>query len=433
MKKKRSISRREFLDTSARAALSAAAVPYLIPSSALGADRTVAPSNRIAVGCIGVGPQGNGVMGGFLHEPDARVVAVCDVNALRREETKNRVNQHYGDTGCAAYNDFRELLTRDDIDAVLIASPDHWHVLHGLYAARAGKDMYVEKPMSLCLAQDLALRDAIHKHGNIFQFGTQQRSSRNFRFACELVRNGRIGQLHTMKVGSPASIPSEHLKPAPVPDWLDYDLWLGPAPWSPYLENRTVNQYWWHNTDYAVGFVAGWGIHHVDIAQWGNDSDDTGPIEIEGTGVFPKDGFRDCATAWNIEARYVNGVRLLYTDEAQITHGITFEGTEGSVYVKRGSIDANPKSLLHSVIGPNETHLYESNDHVRNFLDCVKSRRNTVCPIDVAVRSDTICYLSDIVMRTGRKLRWDPQKERFNGDDDANRMLERALREPWRL
>jgi predicted dehydrogenase len=372
-------------------------------------------------------------MGSFLRHPEARVAAVCDVNRLRREAAQQQVNNHYGDSGCAAYNDFRELLARDDIDAVLIASPDHWHVPHAVAAAKAGKDMYVEKPLMLSLSQGQALREAIRRYGRVFQYGTQQRSSREFRFACELVHNQRIGALRKIKVGSPASRVSETLQPMTVPEWLDYELWLGPAPRAPFSEKRIINQYWWHNSDYALGFVAGWGIHHVDIAQWGNGTELTGPIEAEGTGVFPREGFCDCATKWNVWLKYRNGVMLDYTDEGQNRHGITFEGTEGWVYVARGVIDARPKALLQATFGPKDVHLYESRDHVGNFLDCVRTRAATVCPIDVTIRSDMICHLSDLTMRLDRKLCWDPDHERFVGDDEANRMLTRAMRAPWQV
>jgi len=427
------VKRRAFLKRASAVAGAVAGFPYIVPSSVLGAAGHVAPSDRIAVGCIGVGPQGSGLLRGTLGHQSAQVVAVCDVNALRREAARNAVDAHYKSTGCAAYNDFRELLARNDIDAVVIASPDHWHVLHAIAAAKAGKDMYVEKPLTLSLAQGQALRDAVHRYARVYQYGTQQRSSHEFRFACELVHNRRIGDLQRIKVGSPASRVSERITPAPVPEWLDYDLWLGPAPEAPFSDKRIVNEYWWHNSDYALGFVAGWGIHHVDIAQWGNGTDLTGPIEVEGTGVFPEDGFCDCATNWRVELRYANGVVLDYTDEGQNPHGITFEGSEGWVYVRRGFIDAHPKALLRTTFGPDAIRLYASRNHIGNFLECIKTRAQTACPIDSAVRSDMICHLSDIAMRLGRKLRWDPDRERFIGDAEADRMLTRAMRPPWRL
>jgi len=422
-----SLTRRDFLKTGLVAAATASAFPAIVPSSAFGAN------SRVAVGCIGMGPQGCGVMGNFLRHPEAQVVAVCDVNALRRKDAVDAVNAHYQTNGCAGYNDFRELLARDDIDAVTVVTPDHWHVPHAVFAAKAGKDMYVEKPLMLSLQQGQALRDAIHRYGRVFQYGTQQRSSREFRFACELVHNKRIGDLRRIKVGSPASRRSENLVPMPVPEWLDYELWTGPAPLAPYSDKLIIDDYWWHNSNYALGYVAGWGIHHVDIAQWGNGTDVSGPIEVEGTGEFPADGFCDCATKWNVTMRYANGVVLDYTDEKQNRHGIRFEGTNGWIHVARGILETEPNSLLRETLGPNEIHLYESASHVGNFIECVKSRRPTVCPIDVAIRSDMICHLSDISMRLNRKLRWDPDGERFVDDPGADRMLVRAMREPWRV
>lgn len=429
---KQGVTRRTFLGSAMKAAV-VSSFPHIIPASALGADGHVAPSNRVTVGAIGNGPQGNGVLGNFLRHEEAHVVAVCDVNALRREATRKLVDEHYAGEGCAAYNDFRELLARKDIDAVLIATPDHWHVPHAVAAAKAGKDMYVEKPFMLSLSQGLAARDAVQRYGRVFQFGTQQRSSQEFRLACELVRNQRIGELKTIRVGSPASRTSENLQPNPVPEWLDYEMWLGPAPWAPFSDNRIVNNYWWHHSDHALGFVAGWGIHHVDIAQWGNDTDLTGPVEVEGTGVFPSDGFCNCAIRWNITMKYANGVVLDYTDDGQNPHGIRFEGTKGWVHVARGFIDAEPKTLLQTRFGQDDIRLYESRDHVGNFLECVKTREETVCPVDVAVRSDMICHLSDMAMRLRRGLRWDPLNERCMDDIEANRMLTRAMRPPWQV
>jgi len=417
------LTRRSFLKRS----VAVAVAPLVVPSSVFGAN------DRINIASIGNGPQGTGLMRGVLGHAQARVVAVCDVNRLRRDEAKKTVDDHYGDSDCVTYNDFREVLARDDIDGVVIATPDHWHVPVGVYAAKAGKDMYIEKPLMLSLSQGQVLRETVQRYGRVYQYGTQQRSSREFRLACELVRNGRIGALERIKVGSPASIASETIRPDPIPDWIDYDLWLGPAPWAPFSEKRIVNSYWWHNSAYALGFVAGWGIHHVDIAQWGEGADLTGPVEVEGTGVFPAEGFCDCATKWNVIMRYADGVVLDYTDEGQNPHGITFEGPEGWVYVKRGFIDAHPKTLLDTKFGPGDLRLYDSRDHIGNYLDCIRSRNRTVCPVDVAIRSDMICHLSDIAMRLERKLRWDPDNEQFVGDDKANRMLTRSMRSPWQV
>lgn len=423
MDKKKTLSRRVFL----KSACAAMAGPLIVPASAFGAN------DKITVGTVGVGPQGRAVMEMFMASPDARVVAVCDVNALRREEARARVDTVTNTKGCAAYNDFRELIARPDLDVIHCATPDHWHVLVALEAARAGKDMYIEKPLGLAVNHDKALRDAIHAHGNVFQFGTQHRSEANFRFACELVRNGRIGRLHTIRAALDASKRSPDFPPMPVPGWLDYDRWLGPAPHAPFTENRIVNRYWWHISDYTLGFVAGQNIHFGDIAQWGNGTENTGPVEIEGWGVFPEEGLTDCAVAYNTRHTFANGVTLHLTDDVENPMGIRFEGDKGWVFVSLGLIDAEPKSLLRTVFDPGEPRLYKSINHVQNLLDCVRTRRETICPIDQAVRSDTLCHLADIAMRLKRRLRWDPAAERFIGDDEANRMLSRAMRAPWHL
>jgi predicted dehydrogenase len=439
----KNVNRRQFLKGLTGAAVGAIGFPYIIRSSALGKAGTVAPGNRVVVGCIGVGSQGSGVMQNFLNQEAAQVVAVCDVKANRREAARRRVDMHYNSSGCAEYHDFRELLARDDIDAVMNATTDHWHVLTALAAAKAGKDIYLEKPMGLSLAEDQALRAACHDYGTVFQFGTQQRSDRKFRQACELALNGRLGKVHTINVLSPSSVAGGSMKPAPVPEWLDYDFWLGPAPYTPYTEDRCSNKLWWFHSNYAVGWIAGWGVHPLDIALWGGGEAVAGPVELEGTGTFPTDGFCDTATDWRIVFKYASGVIMNYAGGPQPAewrqrygpdrHGIGFEGPEGWAHVNRGRIVAEPKSLLDSVIGPNEIHLYESSHHVRNFLDCVKSRSRTVCPIDVAVRADIVCHLSDIAIRTERKIKWDPEREVIVGDAEASRRLTRSMRSPWHL
>jgi len=425
-------------------AAGAVGFPYIIRPSALGKAGEVAASKRITVGCVGVGPQGSAVMGNFLAQKDVRVVAVSDVKSNVREAAQNSVNKYYQDTGCAAYNDFRELIGRDDIDVVLVATPDHWHVLVALAAVKAGKDVYVEKPLGISLEQDQALRAAVHRHGRVFQFGTQQRSSRDFRFACELVRNGRIGKLHTINVWSPGSESGGSPKPVPAPEWLDYNMWLGPAPFTPYTEDRCSNKLWWFISDYAIGFIAGWGIHPIDIALWGGGDKLSGPIEIEGKGTWPTKGVCDTAMNWNVVCKYGSGITLNFTgfpfpEEWQkrygrtTSHGTAFEGTEGWVHVDREGINAHPKELLSTQFGPSDIRLYESNNHVRNLLDCVKSRAATICPVDEAVRGDAICQISDIAIRLEQKLNWDPVKERFVNNDAANRRLTRVMRSPWTL
>ena len=430
------ITRRDFLKTAA----AAIAAPYVTSASSIGSEARPSPSERVTMGCIGVGGRGTDVMREFLGNADAQVIAVCDVFEKNREGAKRALERHYAAEtekgtykGCAAYNDFRELLARDDIDAVLIATPDHWHALLGIAAARAGKDMYIEKPLAANIGEGQALRDAVRRYGRVFQFGTQQRSDRNFRFSCELVRNGRIGELKTIKVGAPAS-GACGIEPAmPVQPGFDYDMWLGPAPWSPYTEKRCQTPFWYFISDYTMGFISGWGIHHVDIAQWGNGADMTVPLEYEGEGVFPEEGLCDTAMEWNVECKYANGVKMSFTDNGKNPQGVRFEGTEGWVFVERGVIDANPKSLLTAVIGPNDIHLGEEKGHCRDFLDGVKTRKQPVSPIESAHHSNSICQLSDIAIRTKRKLTWNPEQERFINDPEADRFLSRAMRSPWHL
>jgi predicted dehydrogenase len=437
---KQAISRRRFLQRGG-AVLGAVGLPCMIPSSALGMAGSVAPSNRIVIGCIGMGIRGTQLLGGLLPQKDVRVVAVCDVYQTQRRKAKAAVDRHYGDGGCATYNDFRELCGRKDIDAVSIASPDNWHVLHSLEAARNGKDLYTEKALGLSVAEDKALRAACQRYGTVFQWGTQQRSEGNFRFACELVRNGRIGKLETIVVGVPHDFAFPNQPTQPVPEGLDYEMWLGPALWAPYTYQRCRpwNEkeswaIWYHISDYCLGGIGGyWGIHHLDIAQWGHGTEHTGPAEVEGTATFPEEGLADCAVSWNVRIKYADGVTMIYTDNEQNKQGVVFQGTEGWVFVRRGGIDAQPKSLLSSKIGPNEIHLIDSPGHQRNFLDCIKSRERPIADIESAVRSDTIAHLVNICTRLRRRVRWDPDREEILGDPEAGRMLSRAMREPWRL
>jgi len=417
--------------------------PTIIPVSVLGKHGHTAPNSRINMGCIGVGNMGSGHVRSFLGQPDVQMVAVCDVQKQHRDRAKALVDRHYQHQDCATYNDFRELLARDDIDAVMMATPDHWHVLIGVEAARQGKDLYFEKPLGLSIEEAKVMREAVKRNDVIFQFGTQQRSDERFRFACELVRNGKIGELETIMIGSAnyKQIPDQPTQP--VPEGFDYNFWLGPAPWAPYTYQRCTRN-WTLIYDYSLGCVSGaWGIHQVDIAQWANNADHTYPPEVEGSGTFPKEGFYDTAIAWEVEHRYANGVRLIHADMPTALKrawqfklhwmGILLTGTEGWIYVCRDFMDAHPKSLLRVKIGPNEIQLPVSRDHRRNFLDAVKAHQQPLCPIDVATRSDIICHHADIAMRLGRKLHWDAEKEEFINDADANRLMSRPMRSPWHL
>ena len=447
------LNRRQFLGGLCGQAFALASFPYVIPSSVLGGNGAVPPSEKVAMGFIGVGSMGGGHLRSFLGYGDVQVVAVSDLREEFRRKAVERVQQQYGGAGCDTHHDFRELLARDDIDAVTVVTPDHWHGLIAAEAACRGKDMYCEKPLTMCIADSKAVRSAVKRHGVVFQFGTQQRSDATFRFACELAHNEKIGKLHTIMVGSHPSIicPNQPSEPAPDKSQFDYDTWLGPAPWAPYSYERCASRamgtegMWTHIHEYSLGGLGGaWGTHYVDIAQWGGGTDDTGPVEVEGTGVIPADGLADTAIEWQVEHRYANGVRMIHMNtrtaltaaEQFSLHyglGILFLGSEGWVLVCRDFLDAEPKSLLTATIGPDEIRLPQSDNHRRNFLECVKTRQKTICPVETAMRSDTICHLDDIAIRLGRKLRWDPEKEEFVGDEQANRMLTRPMRSPWRM
>ena len=430
------------------------AAPLMVSSSALGSEEKPAPSKRINLGVIGAGNQGFNDIRGFLSDPRVQIVAVCDVNrespgywngaVAGREPGRRLVDEGYAADkksgkykGCDAYVDFRELLDRKDIDAVLISTPDHWHAIPTIMAAKAGKDIYCQKPLSLTIAEGRAMSDAVKKHNRVFQCGSQQRSDAKFRLACELVRNGRIGKLQTVRCGLPGGRADygktgDRKKPEKVPEGFEYDIWLGPAPKVEYAPARChVNFRWIY--DYSGGQVTDWGGHHPDCAQWGMGTELTGPVEIRNAkGVFAPDDLWNTATEYYFEVIYTNGVKLIISSKEK--GGVTWEGTEGSVWANRGSLDANPKSILDSKIGPNEVQLYKSDNHYRNFIDCVISRKETAAPVEVAHRSITICHLGNIAMRLGReKLKWDPEKEQILDDAEAAKMLSRPYRDPWKL
>jgi len=443
------MNRRQFLKHSAAFA-GVFGCPVIVPSSVLGQARPGVPSNRVVLGCIGLGIQGMGNMRAFRGNPEVQVVAVCDVHENQRSQAKRAVDEAYGNGDCAAYKDSRELMVRKDIDAVQITTPDHWHPLVALEAARQRKHMYCEKPIGWSVRAAQAVQKAVQESGVVFQFGTQQRSGGKFRLACELVRNGKIGQLKTILVGVPGSWTCPSQPTEPVPKELDYDLWLGPAPLAPYCYQRcrpwTEKEGWsiWYCiSDYCMGMIGNWGVHHLDIAQWGNGTDLSGPVEIEGTGTVPQGMLTDAATRWQVENRYANGVTLVHMDDETSRkhplqqgghgHGVMFIGTEGWVHVDRERMDAQPKSLLKAAIGPNEVHLFKSDNHHANFIDAVKGRSKPAAPIDIAVRSDALCHLQQMAIKLKRRLRWDPAQEVFVGDDEANRMLDRPMRAPWKL
>lgn len=435
--------RRDFLKKSLISTAGTLAIPMIIPSSVLGLNGKISPSNKINMGFIGVGGMGIGHVKRFLEYKDVHVRGICDVREEHRLRAKSLVDDRYGNQDCFVENDFREFLSRKDIDAVLIATPDHWHALIGIEAARQHKDMYYEKPLTRYFNEAKAVRDAVSRSGVVFQHGTQQRSDERYRRACELVRNERIGKLERVIVGSAgySQVPTQPEQP--IPKGFDYDMWLGPAPVSPYTKVRCTR----HFTliyDYSLGCISGaYGIHDIDCVQWALNADGSGPLEIEGKGKIAEDGLFDTIKEWETIHTYKNGVQLIYTDHISVrsrypeynlnSMGIIFLGSEGWLSVSRQSIDAYPRSVLTSVIGPNEIRLPISNDHRRNFLDSVKSRQKPMCPVEIAVSSDAVCHQADIAIRLGRKMFWDPEKERFKNDETANKMLSGSMRSPWHL
>ena len=405
------------------------------------------------LGVIGTGNQGFNDLKNFLRDERVQVVAVCDVNRQSpgywdggiagREPARNWVEWHYAREkrsgtykGCAAYEDYRDVLRRPDIDAVLIALPDHWHSIPVIQAAKSGKDIYGEKPLSLTISEGRAMSDAVRDNQRIFQCGSQQRSDVRFRKACEIVRNGRIGKLHTVLCGLPGGTPDfgktgDRQETEPIPEGFNYDMWLGPAPVAPYAPGRCHVNFRW-NLDYSGGQITDWGGHHPDIAQWGMGTELTGPIAIRnGQATWAKEKIWNTATDFQFEAIYASGVKLIYS--SRVRQGVTFEGSEGSVWVNRGAIETSPMSLLDYEPAANEIQLYRSANHSRNFIDCVLSRKEPIAPIEHAHRSITIAHLGNISLRLGRDVQWDPKTERFTNDEKANEMLSRPMRKPWSL
>jgi predicted dehydrogenase len=458
-----SLTRRGFLQTGA-ALLAAAGTPLVVPSSVFGAN---APSNRINVAFIGCGNQSTIDLPAFLGQDDCQVLAVCDVNTasfgyrtpdqfLGRKPSQEKVNAFYAARrasgaykGCDTYSDFREVLARQDIDAVAIIVPDHWHALMVVMAAKAGKDMYCEKPLSLTVSQGQVMIKAVREQKRILQTGSHYRSSPDNRRGCELVRNGRIGQVKrilTQVAEINAVDPGPGWQPMPVPEGFDYEMWLGPAPWVPYHKDRCFYRFRF-NLDYSGGQVTNFGAHSNDAAQWALGMDRSGPIEVEDRGSEwpPKGGLYNTATKTAFCARYRNGVELICKTD-QPGFGIRFEGTDGWIEYGYQGLKTHPASLRTSPIGPSEIHLPMSNpsrteeasqhhvpDHVRNFLNSIKSRQDPIAPVEVGHRSATVCHLGNIAMLLKRKLRWDPVREQFMGDAEANRMLTRPMRAPWHL
>ncbi len=456
------ISRRKFLDLSSKGVLAGstllAGIPTIVPSSVFGKN---APSNRINVGAIGVGriSRGHDMPGVWKHD-SAQIMAVCDLDSNRVELAQKLVNGYYTKktgkefNGVTGYGDYRELLLNKDIDAVIVSTPDHWHAPIVVHAVEAGKDVYVQKPASLTISEGRMMADAVKKSGRILQIGSQQRSTSQFRYAVELVRNGRIGKLQKVYVGLPGD-PSGNEEPQmPIPKNLNYDMWLGTTPEVYYTEKRVHPQVgfdrpgWLRCEQFGAGMITGWGAHHIDIAHWGMDTEYSGPIEIWGKADFPTSGLWNVHGIFTTHALYENGVEMIISNE--IPNGIKFEGTEGWIFVSRGDgavtssdpiakqnaakkLDASDPKIITSEIGPNELHLPVSTDHHGNWLESVASRKEPIAPAEIGHRSCTACLLHHAAMKLKRKLYWDPKTERFKNDNEANALLSREQRSAYAI
>ncbi len=438
-KRKRTMNRRDFVQGAAATALT---LPILSSAATPAADtKATSPSDRITLGFIGVGTQNRGHLGHFLGTSDVQILAVCDVDTNRRKNAQEMVEKRYADKkksgtykGCDAYNDFRELLARKDIDTVVIATPDHWHAIPAIEACKAGMDVYCEKPLSLTIHEAKLMRDAARKYGRVFQTGSQQRSSGEFRLACELVRSGRIGKLKAVYVNvggpsHPCDLPAE-----PEESGLDWDRWLGPAPKRPYnavLSPRGVHKHfpnWRSYREYSGGMMTDWGAHHFDIAQWGLGMDESGPIEI----IPPE----DAKAEKGLRYVYANGITVFHADKddaGKSVRGLTFAGSDGKVFVDRGYLKSDPEDIIKQPLGVHDVRLYKSPGHQRDWIECVRSRRRPIADVEIGARSVTVCHLGNLAYWNHRKLRWNPDHWQFVEDAEANKWLDREHRDPWKL
>jgi predicted dehydrogenase len=427
------LNRRDFL-TRTTLAVSTAGLPWFTPARALGRDGAVAPSEKIVLGGIGLGPRGQYDLSVMLPEKDVQFVAICDVARNRREQVKQMVDAHYGNQDCRMYSDMLELLARSDIDAVLIATGDHWHALASLLAAKAGKDIYSEKPCGMTISEIQSLADGIHRYGRVFQAGTQRRSISNFQYAVHLAQSGKLGRLHTLHAS--VYVPTKNYdwlpaEPEPPRKECDWDRWLGPAPWRPY-NSRYVSGGWRGHHDFeAGGNFLDWGAHTVDLCQWANQADHTAPFEYE-------------ASTTSITAKYANGVKLI-CDFLPTAFGnrdpqyhtstgtcpVRFEGDEGWVETGDNSQLIFSENLARTLSRQYTGTGLSSAGHGRNFFDCVRSRAKPACNQDIMRRSHIACFAAQMSWQLGRKITLDPVKEEFIGDEEANRMRRRATREPW--
>ncbi|MBK6281780.1 MAG: Gfo/Idh/MocA family oxidoreductase [Draconibacterium sp.] len=444
-------NRRIFLKRYGTVASGLILVPTIIPACVRGKNGNVAPSDRINVAFIGAGNQAFNDARDFMDDERVQITAVCDVNKESygywdgviggREPLIAMIEKGYSKkngkkfSGIKGYEDFRDVIALKEIDAVEVVVPDHWHSIPVLMAAAAGKDIYCQKPLSLTIPEGRAMSNASKKYKIVFQTGSQQRSNSNFHRVCELVRNGRIGELKTIRCGLPSGTPDygktgNQTETVPVPEGFNYEMWLGPAPDAPYCPARTHVNFRWV-LDYSGGQLTDWGGHHPDIAQWGMNTEQTGPVKIQNAkATWAKHPVWNTATDFYFEAIYANGLKLIISSNEE-KGGVKFEGTEGWVWADRGGHGASTPTILNSIIKPDEIQLYKSENHFRNFIDCVYSREETIAPAEIAHRSITIAHLGNIAMKLNQDLEWDPVTEKILNNETANNMLARPMREPW--
>ena len=462
MKSKTKLTRRSFISSAVKGTVATSfaitGFPTILPASVFGKN---APSSRINIGAIGTGRiSRDHDLPGVMRADFAQVTAVCDLDTKRAADGKKLVNDYYSKKngkpfdGVKEYHDYKELIKNKDIDAVVISTPDHTHAMIAVAAARAGKHIYMQKPASLTIAEGRFVSDVVQKSGIVFQIGSQQRSTDQFRYAAELVRNGRIGQLKNVYVGLPGDPSVDEEKEMPVPKNLNYDLWLGSTPEVYYTEKRVHPQVgydrpgWLRCEQFGAGMITGWGSHHIDSAHWGMGMERSGPVEVWGHADFPKSGLWNVHGIFKTEALYANGVKMVVSNE--LPNGIKFEGTEGWIFVTRGNyqatasdpvpngdgtkpLDASDPKIIKSVIGPNEFHFMVSKEHHLNWLESIRDKTPNIAPVEEAHRSCSTCLVHHIAMKLDRKVYWDPTKEKFNNDEEANKMLSRPQRKPYNL
>ncbi|MDR1980293.1 MAG: Gfo/Idh/MocA family oxidoreductase [Tannerellaceae bacterium] len=451
------ITRRTFIKKSMATGIGMMAVPTIVPASVFGNN---APSNRINIGAIGTGRiSRDHDMPGVWKYDDARIIAVADLDARRVAEAKQHVEKYYTGklgkpySGVTTYEDYRDLLANKDIDAVLISTPDHWHAKNAIDAVRAGKDVYLQKPTSLTIAEGRKMSDAVNASGRILQIGSQQRSMEQFRVACELVRNGRLGQLQRIEIRLPGDPSGGNAEEMPIPKGFNYEMWLGQTPYVPYTVDRVHPEQgygrpgWLRCEQFGAGMITGWGAHHFDIAHWAMDREYSGPVEISGKAEFPASGLWDVHGRYDTEMLYDNGVIVAgTTDSPEKPNGVMFTGTEGWLFVSRGAYAASPNEpistksnalqasdlkILSPLTDNDPIRLYQSADHHGNWLESIRTGKRNITPAEVAHRSCTACLLQHIAMKLNRKLYWDPVLERFKNDDEANAMVSRPHRPPY--